>query len=119
MMQSTHQTAETIINGDKMYIFLGNDKNERLLIKKQTMWAEGLGISYHHFSYKNEAISIIGRENEKKKIKDFLAGNEPFKVTAITGRAGNGKSRLVYDIFKDEDVKQEWSVYGLSYEQLQ
>ena len=39
MMQSTHQTAETIINGDKIYIFLGNDKNERLLILQPTLFA--------------------------------------------------------------------------------
>ena len=94
MMQSTHQTAETIINGDKIYIFLGNDKNERLLIKKQTMWAEGLGISYHHFSYKNEAISIIGRENEKKKIKININIYSDYGRIHISGSGDAGSHYL-------------------------
>lgn len=119
MVKGTHQNAETIINGDKVYIFLGKDENEKLLISSESMWAEMLGISYHQFSYKNDIISTIGRKEEKQRIKDFLGGEERFKINAITGRAGNGKSRLVYYTFKDEKIRQEWSVYGLSYEELQ
>lgn len=119
MVQSTYQKAETIINGNNIYIFLGKDENDKLLITPESMWAEELGISYHQFSYKNDIMSTIGRKDEQQKIKDFLCGNEKFKVNAITGRAGNGKSRLVYYTFKDEEIKEEWSVYGLSYEELQ
>ena len=119
MGRSCNQEVEIIINGDKIYIFLGKDEKEKLLIKEESMWAEELGISYHRFSYKNDIISTVGRENEEKWIKDFLDGEEPFKVSAITGRAGNGKSRLVYYTFKNNQIKQEWSVYGLNYEELQ
>ena len=119
MAQSTYQKAETIVNGNNIYIFLGKDENDKLLITPESMWAEELGISYHQFSYKNDIISTIERKDEQQKIKDFLGGNDKFKVNAITGRAGNGKSRLVYYTFKDEEIKQEWSVYGLSYEELQ
>lgn len=119
MVKGTYQNAETIINGDKVYIFLGKDENEKLLISSKSMWAEMLGISYHQFSYKNDIISTIGRKEEEQRIKDFLGGEERFKVNAITGRAGNGKSRLVYYTFKNEKIRQEWSVYGLSYEELQ
>lgn len=119
MIQSTYQEAKTIINGNKVNIFLGNDEKEKLLVKSGSMWAEVLGISYHQFSYKNEIVSTIGRKDEEQKIKDFLRGKEHFKVNAITGRAGNGKSRLVYYTFKEKEIKQEWSVYGLSYEELQ
>lgn len=118
MNQDVHQKANTIINGDKVYIFLASDENEKLLIKSESMWGEMLGISYHQFSYKKDIISTIGREDEIQKIKDFLAGDESFKVNAITGRAGNGKSRLVYYTFKDEDIKQEWFVYGLNYDEV-
>ena len=119
MTQSTYQKAETIFNGNNIYIFLGKDENDKLLITPESMWSEELGISYHQFSYKNDIISTIERKDEQQKIKDFLVGNDKFKVNAITGRAGNGKSRLVYYTFKDEEIKQEWSVYGLSYEELQ
>lgn len=119
MDQNKYQKAETIINGDRVYIFLGKDQNEKLLIKTELMWAETLGISYHQFSYKNDTISTVGRKDEEEKIIAFLDGEERFKVNAITGRAGNGKSRLVYHTFKDKKIKKEWSVYGLSYEELQ
>lgn len=118
MEQSTYQEAETIINGDKILIFFGNDDDEKLLIKPFSMWTEVLGMSYHQFSYRNDIISMVGRDGEKQKIKEFLNAEEHFKVNAITGRAGSGKSRLVYYTFKDEEIKRNWSIYGLSYEEL-
>jgi hypothetical protein len=96
MNKSTYQEAETIFNGDRIYIIFGGDDGEKLKIKSESMWAETLGISYHQFSYRNDIMPTVGRSIEKQKIKEFLDGEEQFKVNAITGRAGNGKSRLVY-----------------------
>lgn len=119
MNYDNYQEAQIIINGDKVFIFLGKGENDEILIESESMWSDVLGISYHQYSYKNDIMPIIGREDEEEKIKEFLEEKEFFKINAITGRAGNGKSRLVYNIFKDERIKQEWSVYGLRYEELQ
>lgn len=51
---------------------------------------------------------------------EFLGKEDKFKILIITGKAGTGKSRLVYyTLFKNEDVKKTWSVYGLNYDELQ
>lgn len=51
---------------------------------------------------------------------EFLGKEDKFKILIITGKAGTGKSRLVYyTLFKNEDVKKAWSVYGLNYDELQ
>lgn len=120
-MNIYNQEAKTLFNGKNIYIFLGKDDgNERFLISAGAKWSEELGSAYHQFSYKNEKIATIGRENEKENILEFLGKEDKFKILIITGKAGTGKSRLVYyTLFKNEDVKKTWSVYGLNYDELQ
>lgn len=117
--EKVHQEAENIFNAKVMYIFLSKDEKMRL-VKADSMWMGDLGVAYHRFSYKEDSLAVIGREKEERKIIEFLNSKEKFKMTAITGRAGNGKSKLVYNtLFKSENIKKEWLVYGLNYEELE
>lgn len=113
-----NQYAKTIINimGEPVFI---KDKKEDYMINSDAIWVSNLGKGYHHFTYRNEKMSFIGRENEKKELTNFLSGNEKFKCLLVTGRAGSGKSRLVYDtLYEDETIKKNWKVCGLQYKQL-
>lgn len=112
-MNNINQYADQIFNANLIYM---DGKIHK--INKQSNWYFDLGKSSGRFSYKNELISLIGRDAEIQWLYDFMHHKKNFFVSAITGRAGNGKSSLVYSFFKNKVNKDEWHVLGVSYECL-
>lgn len=79
-------------------------------------WDMDLGKSYHQLSYMNQ--QLIGREDELKKLSLFLESDGSFRVSAITGRTGNGKSSLIYQFYQNMNQNREWCFYGINYNAL-
>lgn len=56
------------------------------------------------YHYANEFLSFVGRHRELKSLDDFLSSDKRFSWWAITGQAGAGKSRLVFELMKRNKV---------------
>lgn len=112
-MKEVYQEAEKLYNAQIMIIYQNGDIET---INSEQEWYVGLGKSCGRFSYKNELITLVGREKEKKWLLDFLNMSGNFAISAITGRAGNEKSSLVYSFYKNQIEENEWYVIGVSYE---
>ncbi len=119
MKKKVIQRANYLFNAKTIFLSLEGENGLNLVIPKKTKWSNNLGRMYHQFSYTNDPIELIGREQEKEELEAFLDGNTNFKVTAITGQAGNGKSRLVYEVFKDKAEQENWKIFGLAPNELQ
>ena len=50
--------------------------------------------------YDAENTSFCGRENEMKRLHDFVEDTRPLLWWAVTGKGGSGKSRLAYELMK-------------------
>lgn len=112
-MSEMNQNATNIYNSKTLFILYSNGHIEK--IDTQQEWDEGLGKSNGRFSYKNELITLVGRDEEKQWLHNFLESDKRFIISAITGRAGNGKSSLVYSFCKNELNKDEWYVVSMPY----
>lgn len=111
------QQADTIYNFiiEKGGCFGGLQVRQGYLIDFDELWERKFG----KLSGEKDVMPFIGREDERKKIVDFFNIDEKFRILAITGRAGNGKSRLVYDVLHtDNSIKKEWKIYGVDHECL-
>ena len=81
-------------------------------------WDMDLGKSYHQLSYRVWPFQPGSRKKELEKLSLFLESDGTFQVSAITGRAGNGKSGLVYYFYQEMNQNQDWCIYGVNYEVL-
>lgn len=61
------------------------------------------GIQSYHFA--QESIDFKGRDKELKELEVFLRNNQLYLWWAITGQAGSGKSRLVYELMNRNKTK--------------
>ena len=107
------QYADIIINGER-HTF--SDCARRDFFSVEEGWGIEFGNAYRRFSYKNKMVSFMGREDEIQWLYNFLDSEEYFKISAITGRAGSGKSSLVYNFCNMQNVKEKWAIYGPDYE---
>ncbi|WP_297339517.1 hypothetical protein, partial [Pseudophaeobacter sp.] len=52
-----------------------------------------------HYAYKGkDRIPVLGREKEQSELQDFLKADEQFLWLQIAGAAGQGKSRLAWEL---------------------
>lgn len=120
MEERIYQQAGIINQAEKQtIIYILGERNKDSLMVNELGWDFKLGMSYHKFSYLNEIITMVGRDVEKEWLYKFLETEDKFKVSAITGRAGNGKSSLVYNFYKYKSIEKGWSVYGVDYDALE
>lgn len=54
--------------------------------------------SPNHFSA--ERVTLVGRSDERRKLKRFLSADKKYAWLQLAGPAGQGKSRLAFDIAK-------------------
>ncbi len=52
------------------------------------------------FYYGNRKLKVIGRRKEKRRLYDFLRCDMPFAWFQLAGVAGQGKSRLAYELIR-------------------
>lgn len=62
------------------------------------------------FRYDAETVSFVGREREMQELHSFLDEDAPFKWWGIVGPGGSGKTRLAYELKKELDEDDEWTV---------
>lgn len=115
IMDEKKQIAKEIINAE---FFVKYYNNEVEIAAAKSGWDIGLGISGGKFSYRNERISLVGREKESAYLKSFLYTEDKFSISAITGRAGVGKSKLVYSFCEKNIDKKEWFVKGMNFKSV-
>ena len=68
------------------------------------------------YLYTAGAVGFYGRDDELKKLREFLNQNTPFSWWGITGPGGVGKSRLAWELKKDLEEKGQWRVSVLGSE---
>lgn len=52
------------------------------------------------FYYASSAVDVLGREDEERRLEDFLDNERPFLWLQVAGEAGQGKSRLAWELVK-------------------
>ena len=62
---------------------------------------------YSGFYYKNSEFVCYGREREFALIDDFIMRDETVLWLAVTGKAGVGKSKLLYSYIKSKPRRQD------------
>jgi len=60
------------------------------------------------FHYRNPKIRFHGRKAEIRFLNEFLSASDPILFTAVTGSAGSGKSKLLYEYAKLMEANPEW-----------
>lgn len=113
---------------DKVGTFVSNPENVNIYVLAKEVpypnytafkWDDDLGKTYGELSYKKQFFKMKIREKELEDLYSFLKSNENFKISAITGAAGSGKSGLVYNFCKEVEKEHKWSIYGVTYEALE
>lgn len=113
---------------DKVGIFINKPENVSIYVSANKdpypnylafKWDDDLGKAYGELSYKKQFFKMKIREKELEDLYSFLKSNENFKISAITGAAGSGKSGLVYNFCKAVEKEHKWSIYGVTYEALE
>jgi len=66
------------------------------------------------FHYRNPNIVLHGRKNEITILDRFLSDTAPLLFMAVTGSAGSGKSKLLYEYAKVIEDIAEWKVVFLT-----
>ena len=113
------QNGKNIINGEFINLYIQKEGQKRPNFAAAD-WGKNWGKGYHQFAYRNMRMPFVGREEEKKKLINFLAGDQKFKWLIVTGRAGSGKSTLVYNaLYENEEIRKNWKIYGPTYKQLE
>lgn len=69
--------------------------------------------SLQRFWYRADLFSFVGRINELKQLEDFCKHDNKILWYAITGRGGQGKSRLAYEFVKRS--KTDWKMHFLDW----
>jgi hypothetical protein len=117
MIQTINQNAKRDIYSANIMIVV-YEEGRIETYDNDEWWNTSLGETCGRFSYKNKLIKYIGRDEEKQWLHDFLNGSESFSVSAITGKAGNGKSSLLYNYCIDNLDKDEWLIKGIDFERI-
>lgn len=113
------QNGKNIINGEFINLYIQKEGQKRPNFAVAD-WGKNWGKGYHQFAYRNMRMPFVGREEEKRKLINFLAGDQKFKWLIVTGRAGSGKSTLVYNaLYENEEIRKNWKIYGPTYKQLE
>lgn len=75
-------------------------KIESQRIVGRTIWTDKFKDIYglSEFHYTSEYLKFCGRKKELGQIRGFLENDADFRWWAVTGQAGAGKSRLVYEL---------------------
>ena len=69
--------------------------------------------------YTNEKMPMLfGREYEQAQLQDFIRDDAKIRIWAVTGAAGVGKSKLIYDLCNTLDSDEEWKCYFVKCEKL-
>lgn len=76
---------------------------ENLPFVGRTIRTESNSFSVYHYS--NESLGFVGREKELFALQAFLNDSRKILWWAITGQGGSGKSRLAYELIKENDLK--------------
>lgn len=84
------------------------NKNDQLTLKLPPILKDN--INY----YGNQTIDVVGRETEQQVLRDFLKPDieRQFMWLQIAGVAGQGKSRLAFELVQEASNNQQW-VAGL------
>lgn len=72
--------------------------------------------SANRFHFSNAIVSVLGRDDEQKRLRSFLNGGPGFQWLQIAGVGGQGKSRLAYELILD--VQKTWHAGFLEAENL-
>ncbi len=59
--------------------------------------------------YGNQTIEVLGRKDEQQYLRDFLNCNKNFAWMQLAGVAGQGKSRLAYELILEARENSQWS----------
>ena len=95
--------------------YIGIQENKKFSMVSK--WDIEVGNINDELSYKNRNIKLMGREQELQWIQKFLDSPQLFKVSAINGAAGIGKSRLVYE-FYNYNTQSDWLIQALNHKNL-
>lgn len=116
-MRIGDQNADIIVNTNNLFVNPQTKKRPNLTASD---WGRNWGKRYHQFAYRNSRMPFVGREKERDELIDFLAGDQKFKWVFVTGRAGSGKSTLVYNVLHENaEIRKKWKIFGLTYKQLE
>lgn len=81
-------------------------------------WDYNLGKAYGELSYICQRFNKSIRKKEIEALYTFLESDSNFKIGAITGKAGSGKSGVIYNFCKKLEEQKEWSIYGVTNDAL-
>ena len=93
------------------------DRNEPFYLDRKPIDAVRQSNDYLAMTYFERGNDFVGREQEKQALHNFLNAKAPLLWWQISGKAGQGKSRLALD-FIDQLNDGTWYAGFLSYEQL-
>ncbi len=93
------------------------DRSEPFYLDRKPIGAVRQSNDYLAMTYFERGNAFFGREQEKQALHNFLNAKAPLLWWQISGKAGQGKSRLALD-FIDQLNDGTWYAGFLSYDQL-
>ena len=110
-----NEYTETVVSSISEYFDTTYDKIN--YIGSFAEWVDGMSLPQvvnTQFHYRNPNIQFHGRKAEMQFFNDFLSASAPILFTAVTGSAGVGKSKLLYEYAKIMEANAEWKVVFLA-----
>lgn len=87
---------------------------DQLLLEK----ADSSGAIYTYGYNQDDKIKVLGRQKEQDQLRKFLGGEQKFLWLQLAGSAGQGKSRLAWELIQEAKAERGFNAGFISSETL-